>query len=56
MPELELSLRKFNDCILRSEERESLQCYVKGQLSDLPREGMEPMALAAGLPPRNLQL
>src|SRR5438128_2032093 len=55
LPELEAFLSRFDDCFIRSEQRESLRCYVKGQLSDLPRKSIEPMALAAGLPPRNLQ-
>jgi SRSO17 transposase len=55
LPELESFLGKFDECFLRSEQRASLRCYVKGQLSDLPRKSIEPMALAAGLPPRNLQ-
>ena len=29
--------------------------YVQGQLSDLPRKSVEPMALAQGVPPRTLQ-
>ena len=29
--------------------------YVRGQLSNLPRKSIEPMALAAGVPPRTLQ-
>lgn len=55
LPELESFLGKFDECFVRSEQRESLRCYVKGQLSDLPRKSIEPMALASGLPPRNLQ-
>lgn len=55
LPELERFLRKFDDCFSRSEQRSSLRTYVRGQLSDLPRKSIEPMALATGLPPRNLQ-
>lgn len=55
LPDLERFLGRFDDCFIRSEQRESLRCYVKGQLSDLPRKSIEPMALAADLPPRNLQ-
>ena len=29
--------------------------YVRGQLSELPRKSIEPIALAAGLRPRTLQ-
>jgi SRSO17 transposase len=55
LPELDLYLDRFEDCFLRREQRESFSCYVRGQLSDLPRKSIEPMALAADLPPRNLQ-
>lgn len=55
LPELENYLRRFDDCMARSEQRASLRAYVRGQLSDLPRKSIEPMALACGLPPRNLQ-
>jgi SRSO17 transposase len=55
LPELENFLRRFDDCFVRREQRSSLRAYVRGQLSDLPRKSIEPMALACGLPPRNLQ-
>jgi SRSO17 transposase len=55
LPELESFLHRFDECFVRSEQRQSLRCYVMGQLSDLPRKSIEPMALASGLPPRNLQ-
>lgn len=45
----------FDDCFGRSEPRERLRNYVAGQLSDLPRKSIEPMALAADVPPRTLQ-
>ena len=48
-------LRRFADCFGRSEPREHLRTYVRGQLSDLPRKSVEPIALAAGTPPRTLQ-
>jgi len=35
--------------------RQNLRTYIKGQLSDLPRKSVEPIALAAKLPPRTLQ-
>ena len=40
LPELETFLGRFDDCFIRSEQRESLRCYVKGQLSDLPRKSI----------------
>lgn len=55
LPELDGFLGRFDDCTSRREQRGSLRAYVRGQLSDLPRKSIEPMALAAGLPPRNLQ-
>jgi SRSO17 transposase len=55
LPELESFLRRFDDGFVRKEQRGSLRAYVRGQLSDLPRKSIEPMALACGLPPRNLQ-
>jgi SRSO17 transposase len=48
-------LRRFGNCFGRSEPREHLRTYIRGQLSDLPRKSVEPMALAAGTPPRTLQ-
>ena len=55
LPDLENYLRRFDDCCGRVEQRASLRAYVRGQLSDLPRKSIEPMALACGMPPRNLQ-
>jgi SRSO17 transposase len=55
LPELERFVARFDDCFSRKEQRLGLRSYVRGQLSDLPRKSIEPMALAAGLPPRNLQ-
>lgn len=48
-------LAEFDDCFGRSEPREHLRTYVSGQLSELPRKSIEPMALAAATPPRTLQ-
>ncbi len=48
-------LKEFGDCFGRSEPREHLRTYVQGQLSDLPRKSIEPIALAAGVAPRTLQ-
>ncbi len=48
-------LRMFRDCFGRSEPREHLEHYVRGQLSDLQRKSVEPIALAVGTPPRTLQ-
>jgi len=54
-PMLNKYLRQFDDCFGRIEPAERLKAYVTGQLSDLQRKSIEPMADAAGLPPRNLQ-
>jgi len=32
---------QFDDCFSRSESRQNLQMYVKGQLSELPRKSIE---------------
>ncbi len=53
--ELEQFLKQFDGCFSRSEPRDNLQIYVQGQLSDLERKSIEPIALAAGIPPRTLQ-
>ena len=45
-------LVEFDDCFGRSEPREHLRTYVSGQLSDLQRKSVEPIALAADVPPR----
>jgi len=46
---------EFDDCFGRSEPREHLRTYVSGQLSDLPRKSIEPIALSAEVPPRTMQ-
>lgn len=48
-------LGEFDDCFSRSEPRGNLRAYVGGQLSDLERKSIEPIALEAGIPPRTLQ-
>ena len=54
-PWLERYLKLFHPCMVRREQKEHLRLYVRGQLSDLPRKSVEPIALAGGVPPRNLQ-
>jgi len=54
-PMLSKYLGEFDDCFSRSEPAENLRVYVRGQLSDLPRKSIEPMADRAGVPPRTLQ-
>ena len=48
-------LRLFEDCFARSEPFEHLVAYVNGQLSELRRKSIGPLAHAAGIPPRTLQ-
>ena len=54
-PELTRFLHQFDDCFGRVSSRQYLDVYVEGQLSDLERKSIEPMADARGEPPRNLQ-
>jgi SRSO17 transposase len=48
-------LGEYRDCFGRSDTRGHLTTYVEGQLSKLDRKSVEPIALAAGVPPRTLQ-
>jgi SRSO17 transposase len=54
-PELTKFLHEFDGCFGRRTARQHLDTYVQGQLGPLPRKSIEPMADAAGVPPRNLQ-
>jgi len=54
-PALTRYLHEFDDCFGRSQTRAHLTTYVQGQLGDLRRKSVEPMADAAGVPPRTLQ-
>ena len=54
-PELRRYVNRFEDCFARQDTRSYLSIYVGGQLSDLDDKSCEPIALAAGIPPRNLQ-
>jgi SRSO17 transposase len=54
-PELVSFLGKFAGNFGRVEPRRKLAIYVRGQLGQLPRKSIEPMALAAGVKPRTLQ-
>ena len=48
-------LDEFEDCFARSDMRAQFPKYVEGQLSDLGRKSVEPMALKVGVPVRTLQ-
>ena len=54
-PRLRRYLQRFDDCFARKDTRGHLPKYVEGQLSDLPRKSVEPIALKAGVPVRTLQ-
>lgn len=54
-PALTEYLHEYDGCLGRVTNREHLAAYVTGQLSDLDRKSIEPMADAAGVPPRTLQ-
>jgi len=54
-PELTRYLKRFDDCFARRDTWAYFPIYVEGQLSDLSVKNCEPIALAAGIPPRDLQ-
>jgi len=54
-PALTQYLHEFDGCLGRVTNRGHLDTYVSGQLSDLQRKSVEPIADAAGVPPRTLQ-
>lgn len=54
-PRLSQFLRRFDGCFARRGTRAHLPVYVEGQLSDLPRKSVEPIALQARVAPRTLQ-
>lgn len=54
-PALDDYLAEFADCFGRSEPRQHLRHYVRGQLSNLQRKSVEPIALFNHVAPRTLQ-
>ncbi len=54
-PTLTTYLHEFDGCFANVGSQRHLATYVAGQLSDLQRKSIEPMADAAGVPPRTLQ-
>ncbi len=54
-PMLTKYLHEFDRCMGRITNLAHLRTYVSGQLGDLDRKSVEPMADAAGVPPRTLQ-
>jgi SRSO17 transposase len=54
-PRLLRYLKRFDDCFSRHTSRTHFSTYIEGQLSDLKEKSCEPIALAAKVPPRDLQ-
>lgn len=54
-PKLTRYLKQFDDCFSRRDTQAYFPIYVEGQLSDFSAKSCEPIALEAGIPPRNLQ-
>jgi len=54
-PALTRYLHEFDGCFANVRSQRHLETYVAGQLGDLDRKSIEPMADAAGVPPRTLQ-
>jgi SRSO17 transposase len=54
-PLLREYLGRFDDCFARRDTRAHLPVYVRGQLSNLERKSIEPIALEAGVAVRTLQ-
>ena len=54
-PQLRRYLKQFDDCFARKDTRSHLPVYIEGQLSDLERKSIEPIALRAGVAVRTLQ-
>lgn len=53
--ELDSFLGRFDDCFRHRASRKHLGTYVRGQLGPLQSKSVEPIALEAGVHPRNLQ-
>lgn len=53
--ELPIFLDEFSACFGRSEPRQHVADYIRGQMSDLPRKSVERIADFAGKPPRTMQ-
>jgi SRSO17 transposase len=52
---LERYLATYDELLSRPENREHFRLFARGQLGDLERKSLEPMADAAKVPPRGLQ-
>ena len=54
-PRIEQFLRHFDECFVDERTRHHLRVYVYGQLSNLPRKSVGPIAVAAEMAPKTLQ-
>jgi SRSO17 transposase len=54
-PRIERFLRLFDECFVDDGTRHHLRVYVQGQVSNLPRKSVEPIAVAADMAPKTLQ-
>lgn len=54
-PHLRRYLKQFDECFARKDTRSHLPVYIEGQLSELERKSVEPIALRAGVSVRTLQ-
>ena len=54
-PALSRFLDQFGGCFVHPDTQDHLKQYVQGQLADLPRKSVEPIAHFADVPPRTLQ-
>lgn len=54
-PHLRAFTKSFDGCLGNRKNREHLRTYIEGQVGPLERKSVEPIALAAGVPPRTLQ-
>ena len=55
-PRIQQFLRLFDGCFVNEKTRHHLRVYVQGQLSNLLRKSVEPIALACGIAARTLQV
>ena len=53
--ELRAFLKEYQDCFVDGRSRRHLTTYMRGQMSDLPRKSIEPIALEFDVPVRTLQ-
>ena len=54
-PALERFSKYFDECIKTRPSRKLFRHYAAGQIGDLDRKCVDPIALKAGIPPRTMQ-